>query len=172
LSGGPDTREAATADVDIRHAVASDAAGIHELVVELARASGQQRKIRSRPEHFLKYGFGAHPAFNALVAEAPTGLIGLSLYFYNFSSWRGELGVYVQDLVVVDSARGSGLGRKLMAATARDAARHGATHLRLSVERSNDAAIRFYHQVGLRASTDECIYQADGNAFRALAEAP
>lgn len=104
-----------------------------------------------------------------MIAERHGEPIGLSLFFYNFSSWRGELGVYVQDLFVARGARGTGLGRKLIKETARVAHELGATHIRLSVETNNQEAMRFYAGIGLSLADDERIYVADGAAFAKLA---
>ncbi len=154
----------------IRGATAADVEDIHRLIVELAAATGKAHLVRSAPGDFLRFGFEGRPAFQALIAEHRGRIAGLSLYFYNFSSWRGELGVYIQDLVVAADARGLGLGRELMRETARRARADGATHLRLAVDKSNAGAIGFYRGLGLERSDDECIFQARGPAFRALAE--
>lgn len=154
----------------IRNATRDDVADIHALVVELAIATGMRHKIRSTREDFLTHGFGDSPAFHTLIANQGGRAVGLSLYFYEFSTWLGRLGVYVQDLVVAEAARGSGLGRRLVAATVRAGQRRGATHLRLSVDHRNADAIRFYHRIGLAASDDERIFHAHGDAFGRLAD--
>ncbi len=154
----------------IRTATAGDAENLHAMLLELARATGLREKIRSKPEDFRKLGFREKPAFQALIAEQDGRPVGLSLFFYNFSSWRGELGVYVQDLYVAAEMRGTGLGRRLLAETVRLGRTQGATHLRLSVERDNEGAHRFYRKLGLKLSGSELIFQATGAAFERLAE--
>jgi ribosomal protein S18 acetylase RimI-like enzyme len=158
-------------DIVIRLATAGDAAGIHSMIVELAKATGPRQKVTSRPEHFLRHGAGDRPAFEAYIAERAGKALGLCLFFYSFSSWRGELGVYVQDLYVADEARGCGVGRRLIAQTVRRGKARGATYLRLSVARENAAAQEFYRTIGMSESEDECIYQAAGAAFERLAGA-
>jgi len=156
-------------EIGIRLATADDATGIHGMIVELARATGLRQKVTSRPEHFLRHGSGERPAFEAYIAECAGKALGLCLFFYSFSSWRGELGVYVQDLYVSEEARGSGLGRRLIAETVRLAKSRGATYLRLSVGRENTTAQEFYRAIGMSGSEDECIYQAEGEEFERLA---
>lgn len=153
----------------VRLATELDAATIHSLIVELARATGLRQKVTSRPEHFQRHGAGDRPAFQALIAEQGGKPLGLCLFFYSFSSWRGEIGVYVQDLFVSDEARGSGLGRRLIAETTTLAKKRGASYLRLSVARENMAAQTFYRSIGMSEAGDECIYQAAGPAFDRLA---
>lgn len=154
----------------IRAATADDVENMHAMLLDLARATGLREKIRSKPEDFRKLGFREKPAFQALIAEQGSRPVGLSLFFYNFSSWRGELGVYVQDLYVTAEMRGTGLGRRLLAETVRLGRTQGATHLRLSVERDNARAHRFYRKLGLKLSGSELIFQATGAAFERLAE--
>jgi ribosomal protein S18 acetylase RimI-like enzyme len=159
------------AGITVRLATGHDAATIHALIVDLARATGLREKVTSKPEHFARHGAGELPAFQALIAERDGQALGLCLFFYSFSSWRGELGVYVQDLFVADAARGSGLGRRLIHETARLAKQRGATYLRLSVAKENTAAQKFYRTIGMTESADECIYQVAGATFAQLASA-
>ena len=160
---------ARTAGIVIRAATADDAEDLHAMLLELARATGLREKVRSRPDDFRRLGFRERPAFQALIAEREGRAIGLSLFFYNFSSWRGELGVYVQDLYVAAEARGTGLGRRLLAETTRLGRTQGATHLRLSVDRANEGAQRFYRKLGLKLSGSELMFQATGATFERLA---
>lgn len=138
------------------------------MIVALAKATGLREKVTSKPGDFRRFGSRGQPAFQALIAELGGEAVGLSLFFYSFSSWRGELGVYVQDLYVSNDVRGTGLGRRLIRETARLAAKRGVTYLRLSVARGNTAAQAFYRSIGLSLSDDECIYQAIGADFEQL----
>ena len=138
------------------------------MIVALARATGLRRKVTSKPASFRRHGSGDRPAFQAFIAEREGTPVGMCLFFYSFSSWRGELGVYVQDLFVAEAGRGTGLGRRLVAETARFAKARGAKYLRLSVARENEAAQGFYRSIGLSECEDECIFQAEGRAFERL----
>ncbi len=157
------------ANIIIRRANKNDAGTIALLIARLAQATGQRSKMTSTEADFARYGFGTTPAFNVLLAEASGNAVGLSLWFYNFSSWRGQLGAYLQDLYVDDSQRGTGLGRRLLAETAALARADGATHLRLSVDTDNTGAQDFYKHLGFVARVDEDIYQISDQAFAALA---
>ena len=155
----------------IRLATASDVETIHKLLQHLADSTGLRRKLLSRTEDILRFGFGDQPRFEVLLAEQGEAVVGLCLFFYNFSSWRGELGVYIQDLVVHSDARAAGTGRSLVRETARHAVEQGATHLRLSVDRDNYKAKRFYEKIGLQESADESIFAAYEGDFVNLVEA-
>ena len=153
----------------IRRASEADAGTIHGLVVELAAAIGRTGKVASRVEDIRDQGFGADPAFEALIAERDGAAVGLCLFFESFSTWDGRRGVYVQDIYVSEAARGLGLGRRLLAEAAAISRARGGSYLRLSVEAENDKAQAFYRRIGLAWSRDERIYQARGGDFAALA---
>ncbi len=153
----------------IRRATEADAETIHRMVLDLAEGIGQGHNVTSSARDIRAHGFGPEAAFEALIAEMNGAAVGLCLFFESFSSWEGRRGVYVQDIFVSDSARGLGLGRRLLAEAAALSAARGGSYLRLSVEADNETALAFYARVGLRWSTNERIYQVRGEAFAALA---
>ncbi len=161
-----DTLEAIT----IRPAVAEDAVTIRHLLADLVQTLQYSPDCGSSVQDILHHGFGERSHFEALIAEAEGAAVGLVLFFYNYSTWRGRLGVYVQDLHVVERYRGRGLGRKLLAAAARHGRAAGCSHLRLSVDPRNQEAVAFYHRVGLTPRRDEIIYQVAEDGFDDLAE--
>jgi len=153
----------------IRRAKQADAATIHALVVALAADHGLTDLVASSVEDIRDQGFGADPAFEALIAEHGGAAVGLCLFFESFSTWAGRRGLYVQDLYVSEAARGLGLGRRLLAEAAAISRARGGSYLRLSVGVENDGAAAFYARVGLSRSNTEQIYQARGDDFAALA---
>jgi len=165
-----DSEQAET--VIIRAAQAEDAAVIHAMILALAHDISSDIdpviRVESTADDFLRLGFGDPAHFHALIAECGEEAVGLCLYFYSFSSWLGRRGVYVQDVYVAPSERGTGLGRKLMAETARVAAEQGATYLRLSVDRSNESAQAFYNGIGLHPARNELIFKVTGKDFQSL----
>jgi len=152
----------------IRPGTASDAASIHGMILAMAQEMGEPSRVSSSVDDLVRHGFSGKPRFHALIAERSGSPVGMCLYFPSFSSWRGTPGVYILDIYVTGSERGSGLAQQLIARTARDSAREGAAFLRLSVSRDNAAARRFYANMGIRHSEDECMYMAIGPAFEAL----
>ncbi len=154
----------------IRPAEADDLAAIAEMLARLA--------------HHLKPGFVPLADLASLTRFGPTGLrlfdgliamrgdrpVGLCLYTYAFSSWRGRPGVFVQDLYVDPSERGSGLGRALMEAALAREAPNGCTFAKLEVHRGNDAAIAFYRRLGFEVEDDYYTMAAETGAAEAGGE--
>jgi ribosomal protein S18 acetylase RimI-like enzyme len=154
------------AEIAIRRATAEDAGAIHAMVVALARETGQEGFITSTIELIRRGGFDEAPAaFEAFLALRGRDVVGLALYFYEFSTWRGRRGVYIQDLYVAADARGAGLGRRLVNAVAARAAKAGAVYLKLSVDAANDQAARFYETLGFGERDDERIFVLEGKGF-------
>jgi ribosomal protein S18 acetylase RimI-like enzyme len=157
------------APVNIRSADATDAEALHGMVVALAKFTGHEHRVSSTVEDFRRLGFAEPPAFQSLIAEQNGTAVGLCLFFYQFSSWRGRLGIYIQDLYVDPAQRGSGLGRRLVAETVRYGKQQGADHLRLSVDVENAPAQGFYQGLGMVRRDDEYIFQLAEQAFESLA---
>lgn len=155
--------------IAIRAAVASDAEAIHAALHGIADAVGGTGRVRSTVEDIRRHGFGADPAFEALVAEADGAVVGLCLFFRSFSTWRGRPGAYVQDLYVTPALRGRGVGEALLRRLAAEARRRGWAYVRLSVDAGNAKAQAFYERIGMEWSRQERIFTATGAAFEALA---
>ena len=144
---------------------------MHRLIRELAHTTGLADKFRSEVDDYLIYGFGTNPMFEALVAVADDEVVGVALYFFTFSSWRGEPGVYLQDLVVTEAARGHRLGERLMRRLVRVAKERDATHLRLAVDSDNTDAMRFYERCGMTNVESDYFYEIEGEQFEQLGKA-
>lgn len=156
----------------IRPATSADAEAVHAALLALARDTGLEGKVSGTVDDIRRHGFGPDPAFEALVAEADGGLVGLCLYFPSFSTWTGRRGAYVQDLYVAAAHRGTGLARRLLAAAAARTRARGGSYLRLSVDAGNVAAQRFYAKAGFEWSARERIHVLAGPAFEALGTTP
>ncbi len=118
------------------------------------------------PEAALRTGgFGPRPLFRAVIAANP-GPLGMVIYYPDFSTHRGEPGVYVQDLWVDPATRGTGLGRRLLS-EAMAQQDWGATYMVLGVSPENDLAIGFYMRIGFARRGYEYMILA-GPALTAL----
>jgi GNAT superfamily N-acetyltransferase len=122
------------------------------------------------PEVFRRDGFGPHPAFACLIAEADSQAIGYALYHDDYDTDRLCRSVYLADLYVETAARGRGVGRALMAAAAQAGRRRQAQVMMWSVLRSNLTARRFYAGIGEEID-DQVETVAGGPHFDALVAA-
>lgn len=154
---------------EIRLAEESDAPAIHAMLYEIAAATGSAEKFVSSPDDIARDGFGPSPAFEALIATDDLDPVALCLYFPSYSTFRGQAGVYMQDLYVAPSHRGGGFAQKMVQAVAHRAASQGKSYIRLSVDAKNVVGQRFYQKIGMRHADDEKIFVLDGDAFSALA---
>jgi len=143
--------------ISIRQASAEDVPVIHGLLSELEKTLGATAKIRRRPEDLRRFGFSEDPLFEALLAWSGAEAVGLAVYFREFSTWLGKPGVYVQDLYVAPSQRGTGLGSKLMQAVYDRAQGWSAAYCKLMVHADNDSAIAFYRRLGFRVVDGEHV---------------
>ena len=151
--------------VIIRKATRADAPAIHEMVVALALSTGKMEAVSSVVDDIARDGFGERPAFEAFIALDGEKAVGLALYFPEYSTWRGRRGAYLQDLYVSDKARSAGLGRRLVATLAAEAAREGATYLRLAVDAANVRAADFYERLGFVESREDRMFILKDAAF-------
>lgn len=157
------------ASITIRAADPGDAATIVALIRELATYENLQDQVRIAEADVLRDGFGARPYFETLIAEVDGEPAGFALFFHNYSTFEGRPGIYVEDVFVRQSARGLGLGKKLMARLAAIARERGCRRLDLWVLHWNPAR-EFYHRLGFRHMGDWLPYRLDGDALARLAD--
>lgn len=120
-----------------------------ELVRELAVYEKAPEEVTVTLEEMAEAGFGASPVWWAFVAELENKLIGISLYYIRYSTWKGRR-LYLEDIVVNEAFRGKGVGKLLFDATAREAASLGMNGMTWQVLDWNDPAIRFYQRYNAR----------------------
>jgi len=169
LPPSPNDQSATPSVVTIRTANRNDVPAIFDLLTDLAKTLEETHLQRATREDIAREGFGDSPCFRVLLAEVSGRPVGMALFFEAFSSWRGRRGVYVQDLYVAPAQRGTGLGRRLLAAAGLSGKRAGCTHLRLSVAATNFAGRDFYRRIGMHERDDEVICQISDSDFNDLA---
>lgn len=129
----------------VRKALASDVPEIMKLVRELALYERAPEKVLNTEERMLKEGFGEKPAFECLLAEKDGQVVGMSLYYYRYSTWNGRR-LYMEDLVVYPENRGEGIGKLLFEETIRVARDENCSGMMWQVLDWNEPAIRFYEK--------------------------
>ena len=134
--------------IQYRPANATDAQHLHDLLQALADHDGGG-KVGS-VESLLTHGFGARPLFQAILAQRNSDVVGMVLFYPDYSTHRGQPGVFVQDIYVEDTCRGLGIGRALLTEAMRAGQGWGAAYLTLAVDPGNNFAQRFYAGQGFR----------------------
>jgi len=156
-------------EITIKHARIEDADAIAVMLRQLASDIGDCDSFRSDADTIRRHGFGEQPLFQCLIAEGLGENLGLVLFFPLFSTTRGKPGVYVQDLWIAGSARGQGLGTRLLAAVAEYAASQWqAAYMGLTVYADNATAAAFYRQLGFHGNERDLPVALDGPAFEKL----
>src|SRR5438045_1339822 len=98
--------------ITIRSAKRKDCKRLLELVQELATYERAPNEVTVTLEHFEESGFGSNPVWWAFVAEEENMILGFALYYVRYSTWKGQR-MYLEDIVVTESARGRGIGKLL-----------------------------------------------------------
>jgi GNAT superfamily N-acetyltransferase len=156
-------------DVRLRPAVAADIPTILDLIRELADYERDPDAAVATAELMHDALFGADAVAHVLMAEDEAETLGFALYFFNFSTWTGRPGLYLEDFYVRPSARSRGIGRQLFARLASIAQERGCGRMELSVLNWNVNAIRFYERQGGIALDDWTHYRFGTNEIARIA---
>lgn len=156
-------------DPCVRRVRESDVDAVVGLVYELAEYERAPDECHLTAEQLHRALFGPNPALFAHVAELDGEVVGCALWFLNFSTWHGEHGIYLEDLYVRPTARGTGLGKALLTALAEECVQWGYTRLQWWVLNWNEPAIGFYHSLGAIPMDEWTVYRVSGTALKQLA---
>ena len=153
----------------IRHAGPGDAGVLLGLIRALAEYERMLDEVVADEQDIGRALAGEAPAVRALIAEAAGEPVGFALYFFNFSTFLGRQGLYLEDLFVLPERRGEGIGRRLMEALAREARAMGAKRMDWAVLEWNEPAIGFYRSLGAAPMADWRGWRLEGPALDRLA---
>ena len=154
--------------ISIRAACASDLPLIADLIRALAEYEKLADAVRFDEAVMGEKLFGARPYAEVIIGEIDGTAQGFALFFHNFSTFEGKPGVYLEDLFVQPEARGSGLGKALLARLAALAVERGCARLEWSVLDWNEPAIGFYKKLGARLMDEWTMMRVDGAALERL----
>ena len=156
-------------DLNLRAAVPQDAELIVTYVQELAEFERLTQECVADAEDFRHFLF-EEPRAHAMMAEWNGAPAGFALYFYNFSTFLGRPGLYLEDLFVRPAFRRNGIARSIFQALARKAVAEGCGRFEWSVLDWNENAIRFYRGLGAEAMDGWTTQRLTGDALRRLSE--
>jgi len=156
--------------VTVRPVRPDDVPAVVDLVRELAEYEKALHEARMTEEQLSAALFGDSPALFGHVAVADDGaVVGMALWFLNFSTWRGTHGVYLEDLYVQPQHRGSGLGRELLRTLADLCVQRGYDRLEWSVLDWNTPSIEFYESAGAVPMDEWTVFRLTDDALTTFA---
>ena len=129
----------------VRKAKSTDIPAVHQLVMELAVFEKAPEEVITTVDEMLADGFGQNPFYGLLVAEDQGHIIGMALYYYRYSTWKGKM-LYLEDLIVTERYRKNGVGTRLMNEVIREAKALKCKGIQWQVLEWNQPAIEFYNR--------------------------
>ena len=145
--------------LNIRPATRADAPVIASLVRELAEYEKLLPEARATAADFLRELESPQPVIHVLIAEWNGEPAGFALYFFNFSTFVGRPGLYLEDLYVRPEQRAHGIGRGLLRALARVAQQRNCGRMEWAVLDWNEPALRFYKSLGARPMNEWIVHR-------------
>ncbi|MDQ0593219.1 ribosomal protein S18 acetylase RimI-like enzyme [Chryseobacterium ginsenosidimutans] len=130
-------------EIIIRKAVQQDCAPMLGLIKELADYEKALHEVTLTLKQFIEDGFGKSPVWGAFVAEFNGEIVGISLYYDRYSTWKGRR-LYLEDLVVTEKLRGKQIGKKLFEMTMEYGKSNQYSGMVFQVLNWNEPAINFY----------------------------
>ena len=154
----------------LRPAVPSDVPDILGLIRELALYEREPDAVLATEADLLRDGFTEPRRFHCLMAEWSETPVGFALYFYNYSTWEGRPGIYLEDLYVQPAQRGKGIGKSILTRLAAIAVEEECARFEWSVLDWNQPSIDFYHAMGAVMKSEWRGMRVDGEALKNLAK--
>ena len=155
--------------IAIRDARPDDAALIFDFIRELSVYEKLEHEVDADEALIRDALFGAAPRAYCDIAEWDGEPAGFALWFYNFSTFRGKSGIYLEDLFVRDAFRGRGLGKALLRRLAQRCIENDLPRLQWWVLDWNQPSIAFYKTLGAEAMTEWTVFRVSGDALEKLA---
>src|SRR5258707_8384513 len=134
--------------LSIRKATAADAPLMLDFIRRLAEYEREPHGVVATEDDLVRQGFGPEPKYRCLIAEWDGKPAGFALFHYNFSTWRGQPGLYLEDLFVLVEMRGKGVGKALLQKLAQIALEENCYGLRWMVLEWNEPALKLYESLG------------------------
>ncbi|QFU77579.1 GNAT family N-acetyltransferase [Halioglobus maricola] len=157
------------ANIQIRPAKPEDSGLIYRFVRELAIYEKALEEVATDEAGLREALFGAKPLAHGLISEIDAQPVGFAIYFYNFSTWLGKYGIFLEDLYVSPEYRGHGAGKALLQHLAKQAVAEGCGRFEWNVLDWNEPSIKFYEACGAVAMSEWIGYRLSGDALTAFA---
>ena len=153
----------------VRPANLNDVDQIMNFIIELAVYEKAEHEVLSSPEHIRDTLFCKNAKAHCLIAEIDGVTVGYAIYFFNYSTWLGKHGIYLEDLYVSQNIRGHGAGKTLLKELAKIAVARDCGRVEWSVLDWNTPAIEFYEALGAKPQDEWTVYRLTGEALSEFA---
>ena len=156
--------------IEIRTATPEDCSLILRFITELAIYEEAEDEVVATEDDIRNTLYAADSTTSAVICELDKQPVGFAVYFFNYSTWLGKHGLYLEDLYVSPKHRGSGAGKALLKYLAKIAVSKGCGRFEWSVLDWNEPAIKFYQSIGAEPQNEWVAYRLTGKALVDLAE--
>ena len=146
--------------MNIRKAAKEDMKDVLDLIQELATFEKEPDAVVVTESDLIRDGFSQNPLFHCFVAEVEKEIIGIALYYYRYSTWKGKT-IHLEDLIVRESKRGTGAGFALYKEIIQQGKRDRVRRIEWNVLNWNTPAIEFYKKTGAKVLDDWLVAQMD-----------
>lgn len=153
----------------IRDSVKEDMPQVLGLINELAKFENEANAVAITTSDLVRDGFGKQPLFHCFVAEAENELVGIALVYPRYSTWKGPV-IHLEDLIVTERMRGSGLGTALLNEVVKYGSMLGVKRISWEVLDWNEPAIKFYEAKGANVMRDWDVVQLDEQGIKRYLE--
>ena len=148
----------------IRKGTPKDMPAVLELITELAIFEKEPDAVVITSEDLVRDGFSQNPLFHTFVAEVNGEIIGVALYYYRFSTWKGKT-IHLEDLIVRENKRGTGAGFALYSEIIKQGKKDNVRRVEWNVLDWNTPAIEFYKKSGAQILEDWRVVHMDENGI-------
>ncbi len=153
----------------IRPATEADVELILQFIRDLAEYEREPQSAIATPEDIIRDGFRGTPKFRVLIAEWDRQPAGFAFYFFNYSTWLGKPGLFLEDLFVKPELRGKGIGKALLAELAKVALGENCYGMKWEVLDWNQPAIDFYECLEAKLRKEWITVRLSGEPLEKLA---
>ncbi|CAD0003491.1 GNAT family N-acetyltransferase [Flavobacterium salmonis] len=146
--------------MNIRKGKPEDMKSVLALIQELAIFEKEPDAVLITQEDLIRDGFGENPLFHVFVADVDKEIVGIALYYYRYSSWKGKT-IHLEDLIVKEKMRGTGLGSALYSEIMKQGKKENVRRIEWNVLNWNTPAVNFYENSGAKVIEEWRVVQMD-----------
>ena len=155
--------------ISIRPATPNDVPTLASLIRALSQYEKLEHEVTMTEDKLRASMFGPRPYAEALLAEEDGKPVGFALFFHNYSTFLAQPGLYLEDLYVLESHRGKGIGKALLVQLAKIAVERSCGRMEWAVLDWNVDAIGFYEKLGAKPNSEWTVYRLTGDSLNGLA---